>query len=85
MMITAMKHIEGQIVDVLNRNIFSGSIDIENGKIVAINRHATAEKRYIMPGFVDAHIHIESSMLAPCEYARMAMKHGTVAIVTDPH
>ena len=80
-----MKHIEGQIVDVLNRDIFSGSLDIEDGKIVAINRHATNEKVYIMPGFVDAHIHVESSMLAPCEYARMAMKHGTVAIVTDPH
>ena len=80
-----MKRIEGQIVDVLNRDIFSGSIDIENGKIVAVNRHATAEKRYIMPGFVDAHIHIESSMLAPREYARMAMKHGTISIVTDPH
>ena len=80
-----MKRIEGQIVDVLNRDIFSGSVDIENGRIVAVNRHATDEQLYIMPGFVDAHIHIESSMLAPCEYARMAMKHGTVAIVTDPH
>ena len=66
-MITAMKHIEGQIVDVLNRDIFSGSVDIENGRIVAVNRHATDEQLYIMPGFVDAHIHIESSMLAPCE------------------
>ena len=72
-------------MDVLNRDIFSGSLDIEDGKIVAVNRHATKETVYIMPGFVDAHIHVESSMLAPCEYARLAMKHGTVAIVTDPH
>lgn len=77
--------IEGQIVDVLNREIFPGSIEFENGKIVAVNRHETAENNYIMPGFVDAHNHIESSMLTPCEFARTAMKHGTIAMVSDPH
>lgn len=77
--------IEGQIVDVLNREIFPGSIEFENGKIVAVNRHETTVKNYILPGFVDAHNHIESSMLTPCEFARTAMKHGTIAMVSDPH
>lgn len=80
-----MKSIEGQIVDIINREIYPGSIVFENGKIIQIQKHETAEKQYIMPGFVDAHIHIESSMLPPVEYARMAMRNGTVAIVTDPH
>lgn len=80
-----MKRIEGQIVDVLNRDIFSGSIDFENGRIVAVNHHPTTERIFVLPGLVDAHIHVESSMLAPCEYARAAMRHGTVSIVTDPH
>ena len=77
--------IEGRIVDIIAREIFEGSIEIENGKIAAINRHSTKEKSYILPGFVDAHDHIESSMLPPREFARYALKQGTLAIVTDPH
>ena len=77
--------IEGQIVDVIAREIFSGSIEFENGKIVAVNKHETAEKSFILPGFVDSHDHIESSMLPPREFARTAMRHGTLAIVADPH
>ena len=77
--------IEGQIVDIIAREIFPGSVEFENGVITAINRHETQEKRYIMPGFVDAHNHIESSMLPPREYARMALRHGTIATVSDPH
>ncbi len=80
-----MMKVEGQIVDVMNREIFPGSVEFENGKIVAINRHETPEQNYILPGFVDAHNHIESSMLTPCEFARTAMKHGTIAMVSDPH
>lgn len=77
--------IEGRIVDIIAREIFEGSIDVESGKITAVNRHATSEKSYILPGFVDSHDHIESSMLPPREFARYAMKQGTIAIVTDPH
>lgn len=80
-----MKIIEGQIVDIIKREIFSGSVHIEEGKIHHIEKHQTSEKQYLLPGFVDAHIHIESSMLVPCEYARAAVKQGTVAIVADPH
>lgn len=77
--------IEGQIVDIIAKNIFPGSIEIEDGKIVKISHHHVDSQSYILPGFVDSHNHIESSMLPPCEFARIAMRHGTIAIVTDPH
>lgn len=77
--------IEGRIVDVIAREIFEGSIEFSEGKITAVNRHSTREKQYILPGFVDSHNHIESSMLPPREFARYALKQGTIAIITDPH
>lgn len=77
--------IEGRIVDIVGREIFDGSIEVSNGKISAVNRHETTETQYILPGFVDSHDHIESSMLPPREFARYALKQGTIAIVTDPH
>lgn len=80
-----MKTIQGQIVDIENRTIFSGSISIENGKIKAIKKEEHNVNHYILPGFVDAHIHIESSMLVPSEFAKIAVKHGTIATVSDPH
>jgi len=80
-----MKTIQGQIVDIENRTIFSGTILVENGKIKAIKKENHHVKHYILPGFVDAHIHIESSMLVPSEFAKIAVKHGTVATVSDPH
>ncbi|GAA0746403.1 adenine deaminase [Gaetbulibacter jejuensis] len=77
--------LQGQIVDILNRRIFKGEITIKDGKIVAIEEKAHNVNQYILPGFVDAHIHIESSMLVPSEFARIAVTHGTVATVSDPH
>lgn len=77
--------IQGNIVDILNREIFKGQIHIENGKISAIKRVNHMVETYIIPGFVDAHIHIESSMLVPSEFAKIAVTHGTVATVSDPH
>lgn len=77
--------IQGQIVDIKNRNIFPGEVIIEDNKIKSITELAEAPEQYIMPGFVDAHIHIESSLLVPSEFARMAVVHGTVATVSDPH
>ncbi len=77
--------IEGKIVDVLNRKIFSGEIQIEGGKIASIIEKEVLTEQYILPGFIDAHIHIESSMLTPYEFARVALKHGTVATISDPH
>ncbi|MGB0429803.1 MAG: adenine deaminase [Bacteroidia bacterium] len=77
--------IEGNIVDVVNKRIIKGSVAWQNDKIIAINEHDTDSNKYILPGLVDAHIHIESSMLIPSEFARMAVVHGTVATVSDPH
>lgn len=80
-----MKKLSGNIVDVVNRRIFQGSVEWENGLITQISAHPTDQSHYILPGLVDAHIHIESSMLIPSEFARMAVVHGTVATVSDPH
>jgi adenine deaminase len=76
----------GQLVDLSNREIFSAEVSVENGRIVSIRK--TVEDKalpYLLPGFVDAHVHIESSMLVPSEFARLAVVHGTVATVSDPH
>ena len=77
--------IGGQIVDLVNSRIFSGVVVVENGKITKIEEQPVGNTQYIMPGFVDAHVHIESSMLVPSEFARLATCHGTVATVSDPH
>ena len=77
--------VRGNIVDIEKRSVFKGEITINNGKIVSIVQKDCEEDHYILPGFVDAHIHIESSMLVPSEFARIAVKHGTVATVSDPH
>jgi len=77
--------LKGNIVDIQNRKIFKGEISIENGKIKSIIEKDCEENNYILPGFVDAHIHIESSMLVPSEFAKIAVKHGTVSTVSDPH
>lgn len=77
--------LQGQIVDIQNKRIYKGEITIENGKILSIKEAEHHINHYILPGFVDAHIHIESSMLVPSEFARLAVTHGTVATVSDPH
>ena len=76
---------QGQIVDIKNRRIYKGEIVFDQGKIVSINEKEHDVNHYILPGFVDAHIHIESSMLVPSEFMRLAVTHGTVATVSDPH
>lgn len=78
--------VSGNIVDVVSRKIFPGSITIHDGKIESILPEENARySDYILPGFIDAHIHIESSLLIPSEFARLATPHGTVATVSDPH
>ena len=77
--------IKGNIVDIQNRRIFKGEITIEDGNIKSIEEKDCEANHYILPGFVDAHIHIESSMLVPSEFAKVAVKHGTVSTVSDPH
>lgn len=80
-----MKQISGNIVDVVNERIYKGVLHIENGKIQKIESADVVEDIYITPGLVDAHIHIESSMMLPAEFARHSVIHGTVACVCDPH
>ena len=77
--------ISGNIVDIHNRQIFPGKITIEDNKIKKIEKDNGSYDNYIMPGFIDSHVHVESSMLVPSEFARLAVVHGTVAAVSDPH
>ena len=78
-------NVKGNIVDILNKRIFKGEVCVENGQISAIREVNYEVDNYILPGFVDAHIHIESSMLVPSEFAKIAVLHGTIATVSDPH
>lgn len=77
--------VSGQIIDIQNSRIFGGIVKVINGIIVEIVEKADVPDRFILPGFIDSHIHIESSMLTPYEFARKALVHGTVATVSDPH
>lgn len=79
------KH-RGKIVDLVHRRIYPGYIEVKNGRITTVREdHSVSERTFLCPGFVDAHVHIESSMLTPPEFARIAVAHGTVATVSDPH
>jgi adenine deaminase len=77
--------VKGNIVDLHAGEVFPGEVWIEDGRIARIEKGGGPFEHFIIPGFVDAHIHIESSMLAPAEFARAAAVHGTVATVSDPH
>ena len=79
--------LQGNITDVLHQRLFFGEISVSDGKISRITELGpeNSEAVYLLPGFVDAHVHIESSMLTPCQFARLAVVHGTVATVSDPH
>ena len=77
--------IKGQIIDLFNQTIFSGEIIVENGHISQINKIDNAPNHFILPGLVDSHVHIESSMLIPSRFAKMVVPRGTIAVVSDPH
>ena len=87
------KYIEGKIVDIQQQCIYQGTLTIEAGKITAICKGSLATDHpctqyttgYIMPGFIDAHVHIESAMLTPENFGEVVITKGTVAVVTDPH
>ncbi len=80
-----MHVVEGHIIDIVRRKIFPGTISVQNGRITSIEAKADVPDKFILPGFIDSHIHIESSMLTPYEFAKSAVVHGTVATVSDPH
>lgn len=77
--------IVGQYVDIFRKTIYPAKITIKNNRIASIQKTAENGGHYLLPGFIDAHIHIESSMLVPAVFARAAVVHGTVATVSDPH
>jgi adenine deaminase len=79
--------VEGNIINITKRNIFFGTITVEEGKIKSVTKISERKEgaHFISPGFIDSHVHIESSMLIPSEFARLAVVHGTVSTVSDPH
>lgn len=80
-----MKQLSGHIVDVVAGRIYPGILFLEDGLIRRIEPADDVDDHYLVPGLIDAHVHIESSMMLPSEFARMALPHGTVACVSDPH
>lgn len=79
-------NIKGNLVDIPNRKIYPAEIQIADGKIIQIKEiQPETNLLFLMPGFIDSHVHVESSMLVPSEFARLAVVHGTVATVSDPH
>lgn len=77
--------ITGQYVDVIGKKIYPATLQIENGIIVSIEPCEHAPMQYLLPGFIDSHVHIESSMLIPSSFARLAVIHGTIGTISDPH
>ncbi len=84
-----MMNVKGHIVDVKRREIFDGELVIEGEKIVEVKRCKLPESKnpwpYLMPGFIDGHVHIESSMMVPHKFAHIAVSHGTIGAIADPH
>ena len=77
--------VAGKLVDIHLRDIYPAVISIKGNKIESIEKLADAPDVYILPGIIDAHIHIESSMVTPGAFAMTAVKHGTCGVVSDPH
>ncbi len=81
------KFIEGKLIDIAAKKIYAAAVQVQNGVIRSVEEIPDTGKPlpYILPGFIDAHVHIESSMLIPSQFARLAAVHGTVATISDPH
>ncbi|WP_317127054.1 amidohydrolase family protein [Chryseobacterium carnipullorum] len=77
--------VKSNLIDVVSREIYPAEVTVSNGEIISIKRVDAIFDTYILPGFIDAHVHIESSMLLPSEFARIAVKHGSVGTISDPH
>lgn len=77
--------VEGQLVDVVNGKVVPSRVIMEDGRFAEIVPLKEAPNRFLLPGFIDSHIHIESSQLCPSRFAEAAVPHGTTAVVSDPH
>lgn len=77
--------IKANLIDVVAKEIFAAELSIVDHKIASIKKTNEVYSTYILPGFIDAHVHVESSMLVPAEFARIAVTHGTVGTISDPH
>ena len=77
--------ISGQYVDILKKHIYPATITVQDGMIQSIESNEDAPLQYLLPGFIDSHVHIESSMLIPSSFARLAVTHGTIGTISDPH
>jgi adenine deaminase len=77
--------IQGQYVDILNKRIYPATLLIQEGIIVSVTECDESPNHFILPGFIDSHVHIESSMLVPSSFARLAVVHGTIGTISDPH
>lgn len=77
--------LKANLIDIISRETFPAEIVVSNKKIASVKRIDETLETYILPGFIDAHVHIESSMLVPSEFAKIAVKHGTVGTISDPH
>ena len=75
----------GNVVDIIQRKTYGAEIMIADGKIESITPTGKDEGRFFIPGLIDSHVHIESSMATPNAFAHAALKHGTVGVVADPH
>jgi adenine deaminase len=80
--------VAGNIINIQQRELFEGKLVVEAGKIKVVLKISDQPKEglpFLLPGFTDAHVHIESSMVVPAEFAKMAVVHGTVSTISDPH
>jgi adenine deaminase len=78
--------IQANLIDIPNKKIIASKLTVLDGKIIEMEEvNADSTLPYLLPGFIDAHVHVESSMLVPAEFARLAVVHGTVATISDPH
>lgn len=78
-------NIQGNYVDVVKGEIYPAEVQIQGDTIKKVTKQDATYEQYIMPGLIDAHVHVESSMLIPSEFARLSVVHGTIGTVSDPH